>query len=92
MNLGDQINTYDPTLALRGENGEFRVTAQGGDKTLQLYLRCEPGEPPTIIGWGDPANNVGGNNRVFLLTKVSEPVNVANNMPAEHVTPFRQTA
>ena len=83
MNLGGSINTYDPSVELKGETGTFRVTTPGGEK---LYVKCEPGELPTIIGWGDPANL-----KVFLVTKMSEPVN-ANASGTEHITPFvRQT-
>jgi hypothetical protein len=84
MKLGDSINTYDPTVELKGQAGTFRVTTPGGEK---LYLRCEIGEPPTIIGWNEPG--VYGTNRVFLLTKMSEPVNTAGN---EHITPFVRQA
>ena len=83
MKLGDSINTYDPSVELKWENGTYRVTTPGGEK---LYLKCEPGEFPTIIGWGDPANQ-----KVFLVTKMSEPVN-ATATGTEHITPFaRQT-
>jgi hypothetical protein len=82
MKLGDQIKTYNPTIELNGETGSFRVTTPGGEN---FYLRCEPGEPPTIVAWTDPAN--GGNNRTFLVTKMSERVTAP-----EHALPFRQTA
>jgi hypothetical protein len=85
MKLGDQVKTYNPTIELNGETGSFRVTTPGGEN---FYLRCELGEPPTIVGWGDPANGGGNNpNRVFLVTKMSERVTAP-----EHALPFRQTA
>jgi hypothetical protein len=83
MELGETINTYNPTIELTGENGTFKVTTPGREN---FYLRCKTGELPTIVAWTDPANP-GGNNKVFVVTKMSE-----RGTTQEHALPFRQTA
>ena len=66
MKLGESINTYNPSLALKRETGTFHVTTPGGE---ELTVTCKPGESIAAIEWADPQNN-----RPFLVTKISEPV------------------
>jgi hypothetical protein len=70
MKLGDSINTYDPTIELKGEFGTFRVTSPNGKS---LYVRCGADSPPTIVQWGEPRNP-----EIFTVTKVGEKANVTN--------------
>jgi hypothetical protein len=82
MNLGQSINTYNPTIELLRETGTFKVTTPSGEK---IYVACEPGGYPTVIQWSDADNR-----KPFLLTKMSEPVSGSGT---EHITPFvRQAA
>jgi len=72
MQLGESINTYDPTEALREELGTFRVTVPAG---AELVLTCKPGE--TLVKWGDPHNR----QQPFLISKISEPAHVGTATP-----------
>ena len=65
MQLGESINTYDPTEALHDELGTFRVTVPDG---AELILSCKPGGV-TSLKWGDPRNK----QQPFLITKITEP-------------------
>jgi hypothetical protein len=80
MKLGESIQTYNPTLAVRREYGTFQVKTPGGE---ELFITCKPGEP-LAIEWPDSGN---GNKYPFVVTKISEPVPL--NL-AEHVAPIRQ--
>jgi hypothetical protein len=78
MKLGETIQTYNPTLAVKREYGTFQVKTPNGE---ELFITCKPGEP-VQLEWGDT-----GNNRLpFFVTKISEPI----PMTTEHVAPIRQ--
>ena len=74
--LGDSIHTYDPGVALRGENGTFRVTTPGGE---ELFITCTPGAIANLH-WADSENK-----RPFLVTKISEPVTLEGTAPLRKV-------
>jgi hypothetical protein len=80
MNLGESINTFDPTEALHAEVGTFRVKVPAG---CELVLARNPsGE--THLRWTNPQ---GGKQSVpFLITKISEPAG-----GYEGVTPISKT-
>lgn len=79
MKLGESIQTYNPTLAVKREYGTFLVKTPDGE---ELFITCKPGEPMSIE-WGD-----NGNKLPFVVTKVSEPLNLTTT---EHVAPIRAT-
>ncbi len=69
MDLGQTIQTYNPTQALKREKtGTFLVVTPGGE---EIYITCRPGDSVANIEWADPANR-----KPFLVSKIAEPVNV----------------
>ncbi len=78
MKLGESIQTYNPTLAVRREYGTFQVKTPGGE---ELFITCKPGEP-VGIEWPDNT----GNKLPFVVTKISEPLALTT---MEHVAPIR---
>jgi hypothetical protein len=82
MKLGDKINTYEPTVALKLEEGTFRVNTPGGEN---LYVQCEPGELPRIVQWNDGM----GSGKVFTITKITE---TGTNATVHNVQPFERQA
>jgi len=70
MLLGESIYTYDIGLALRGSSGKFHVTTPKGE---ELVVTCTPTQGFTNIEWANPEYN----NKPFLITKVTEPAQIA---------------
>jgi hypothetical protein len=80
MKLGESIQTYNPSMAVKREFGTFQVKTPGGE---ELFITCRPGEVLSVE-WGDT-----GNNRLpYVVTKISEPLTLTTT---EHVAPIRAT-
>jgi hypothetical protein len=77
MKLGESIQTYNPTQALKREYGTFEVRTPGGE---EITITCKPGDSMANIQWTESENR-----KPFFVTKISEPVNLS-----DHVTPLRQ--
>lgn len=73
MRLGQSINTYDPALALKGEQGTFQLVTPGGE---ELLITCTPEQSFGNVYWANQQNK-----RPFLITKVSEPVHLEGATP-----------
>jgi hypothetical protein len=69
--LGESIYTFDPAVALRGESGTFCVITPTGE---ELLITCKPGNSIASVEWADHHEK-----KPFTVTKISEPVPVAEN-------------
>ena len=79
MKLGESIQTFNPTMAVKREYGTFQVKTPGGE---ELFITCKPGEP-IALEWGDTGNN----KLPFVVTKISEPLALSTGEHA--VAPIR---
>lgn len=73
MKLGESIQTYNPTQALKREIGTFEVVTPGGE---ELTINCEPGQTLAGILWTNSENR-----KPFFVTKIAEPVTMAKHAP-----------
>jgi hypothetical protein len=77
MKLGESIQTYNPTAALKREYGTFEVVTPGGE---ELTITCKPGDSIANIQWTNTENR-----KPFLVTKVSEPVMLSSHAALREV-------
>ena len=66
LGLGESIKTFDPAVALRGQEGTFLVKTPGGE---ELLITCKQGNSISNVEWADHHNN-----QPFMVTKITEPV------------------